>query len=91
MANPIKPNLAKDAQKEENGSMQSPHSIPQSTKGVSERNNFVDVTAMIRSLQRTEGFTDCFRRGIAECDQLSCSWRSYCLGALDDRKRDNND
>lgn len=40
---------------------------------------YVDITAMIRSLQRTEGLTDCFRRGLSDCDQLDCSWRQYCL------------
>ncbi|NNK02689.1 MAG: hypothetical protein HKP58_19935 [Desulfatitalea sp.] len=44
----------------------------------------VDITAMIRSLQRTEGLTDCFRRGSADCDQLECAWRQYCLGGLKD-------
>jgi hypothetical protein len=39
----------------------------------------VDVTAMIRSLQRTEGMIDCFRRGLSDCDQLDCAWRQYCL------------
>ncbi len=41
---------------------------------------YVDITAMIRSLQRTEGVTDCFRRGMANCDQMVCAWRRYCLG-----------
>ena len=40
---------------------------------------YVDITAMIRSLQRTEGFEDCFRTGLSECDQLKCAWRQYCL------------
>lgn len=44
---------------------------------------YVDVTAMIRSLQRTEGGADCFRRGLAECDQMGCAWRQYCLSGLD--------
>lgn len=41
--------------------------------------SYVDITAMIRSLQRTEGLTDCFRRGLSDCDQLDCAWRQYCL------------
>jgi hypothetical protein len=40
---------------------------------------YVDITAMIRSLQRTEGYKDCFRTGLSECDQLECAWRQYCL------------
>ena len=47
------------------------------------RQRYVDVTAMIRSLQRTEGLTDCFRRGLADCDQLDCAWRQYCLEKMD--------
>jgi hypothetical protein len=49
------------------------------TNSTSSRQQYVDVTAMIRSLQRTEGLTDCFRRGLADCDQLECAWRQYCL------------
>jgi hypothetical protein len=45
--------------------------------------SYVDITAMIRSLQRTEGFTDCFRRGLFDCDQLDCAWRQYCLTKSD--------
>jgi hypothetical protein len=41
---------------------------------------YVDITAMIRSLQRTEGLTDCFRSGLGDCDQFECAWRQYCLG-----------
>ncbi len=43
----------------------------------------VNITDMIRSLQRTEGLTDCFRRGLADCDQLECAWRQYCLNNID--------
>jgi hypothetical protein len=39
----------------------------------------VDVTAMVRSLQRSAGVTDCFRTGKAECDDCECDWRSLCL------------
>ncbi len=44
-----------------------------------QQRDYVDITAMIRSLQRTEGFTDCFRTGLSDCDQLQCAWRQYCL------------
>jgi hypothetical protein len=47
----------------------------------------VDITAMIRSLQRTEGLTDCFRRGLVDCDQLECAWRQYCLAKPDSTPR----
>jgi hypothetical protein len=39
----------------------------------------VDIIAMVRSLQRTAGQVDCFRRGNADCDILDCDWRAYCL------------
>lgn len=40
---------------------------------------FLDITALIRSVQRAEGNSDCFRRGIRDCDQTDCTWRSFCL------------
>lgn len=43
------------------------------------RQQYVNVTDMIRSLQRTEGLSDCFRRGLADCDQRECAWREYCI------------
>jgi hypothetical protein len=46
------------------------------------RENFVDITALIRSVQRTEGNADCFRRTNYSCEQHNCSWRFYCLGDL---------
>jgi hypothetical protein len=39
----------------------------------------VDIIAMVRSLQRTAGTTDCFRMGNADCDIIDCDWRIYCL------------
>jgi hypothetical protein len=39
----------------------------------------LDTTAMIRSLQRSEGVEDCYRRGIKVCNQKECPWRRYCL------------
>ena len=44
-----------------------------------QRKNFLDITALIRSLQRSEGNIDCFRTGKADCDMLDCAWRVYCL------------
>lgn len=41
----------------------------------------VDVTAMVRSLQRTAGVADCFRKGNVDCDDIKCDWRVYCLEA----------
>lgn len=45
---------------------------------------YINITDMIRSLQRTEGLNDCFRRSAAYCDQLECAWRQYCLKNTDD-------
>ncbi len=47
----------------------------------------VDIIAMVRSLQRTAGMTDCFRMGNADCDFIDCDWRTYCLGAAADPKK----
>ena len=41
--------------------------------------DFLDRTALIRSIQRAEGNPDCFRRVEVDCDQLDCVWRKYCL------------
>jgi len=47
----------------------------------------VDIIAMVRSLQRTAGMTDCFRMGIADCDIIDCDWRTYCLGPPTDPRK----
>ena len=43
------------------------------------RRRNVNITDMIRSLQRTEGLSDCFRTGLVDCEQRECAWRQYCL------------
>jgi len=43
------------------------------------RRDRVDMTALIRSIQRAEGNPDCFRRGEPDCPYMECAWRSYCL------------
>ena len=47
----------------------------------------VDIIAMVRSLQRTAGMTDCFRMGNADCDIIDCDWRTYCLSTPADPKK----
>jgi hypothetical protein len=47
----------------------------------------VDIIALVRSLQRTAGITDCFRRGNADCDSIDCDWRTYCLGGSPEKKK----
>ena len=49
----------------------------------------VDIIALVRSLQRTSGMTDCFRMGNADCDIIDCDWRTYCLGKPAQRKKDD--
>jgi len=44
-----------------------------------EKKSFLDITTLIRSIQRAEGNTDCFQKGIVDCDQFDCKWRSFCL------------
>ena len=39
----------------------------------------LDVTALIRSIQRAEGNPDCFRRVAGDCPEVVCEWRTYCL------------
>jgi hypothetical protein len=74
MGDYIKTNPSKDAKKDKaSDCMQSAENQTLT------QDRYVDITAMIRSLQRTEGLTDCFRRGLSDCDQLDCAWRQYCL------------
>jgi hypothetical protein len=42
-------------------------------------NGLVDITALIRSVQRSEGNPDCFDTSEGKCEQLDCAWRPYCL------------
>ena len=49
-----------------------------------DKNKFLDIIALIRSIQRSEGHTDCFRKGLKDCDQLDCAWRHLCLEGYDD-------
>jgi len=44
-----------------------------------EKKSFLDITTLIRSIQRAEGNTDCFQKGIVDCDQVDCKWRPFCL------------
>jgi hypothetical protein len=82
MADQPKPNF--QHQTKEGGLSRSANCIPEKAKEDKLQNQYLDITAMIRSLQRTEGLSDCFRRGIADCDQLRCAWRQYCLEPADD-------
>ena len=48
-------------------------------KPLSPRKDFLDATALIRSIQRAEGNPDCFRKDQGGCHQFDCAWRKYCL------------
>ncbi len=45
------------------------------------KKNFVDLTALIRSIQRAEGNKDCYRRVASglSCNQMECAWRAHCF------------
>jgi len=44
-----------------------------------DRQNYLDITGLVRSVQRSEGHSDCFRRNVCDCDQLDCPWRAQCF------------
>jgi hypothetical protein len=43
------------------------------------KDDFFDLTNLIRSIQCAEGNPDCFARAQSYCDRLDCAWRQYCL------------
>jgi len=51
----------------------------QTTKSLDLKNSFLDMTELIRSIQRAEGNPDCFDTAQGYCDQVNCAWRRYCL------------
>lgn len=53
-----------------------------------EKKNFLDITTLIRSIQRAEGHADCFQKGIVDCDEVDCKWRSFCLEGHSVLKKD---
>jgi|AMWB02.1.fsa_nt_gi hypothetical protein len=74
------PKMNHKPSREKDQAPRSPMQMPKSRLSARSQTHYVDITAMIRSIQRTEGNTDCFRRGQADCDQVNCAWRQYCLG-----------
>jgi len=54
------------------------------TKDLALEKNYLDLTKLIRSIQRAEGNPDCFHKAQGYCDQLDCAWRPYCLENLKD-------
>lgn len=55
-----------------------PHHRPE-REALFMKNDFFDLTNLIRSIQRAEGNSDCFARAQDRCDRLACAWRQYCL------------
>lgn len=53
--------------------------LEKTAKAMHLRRDFCDVTGLIRSIQRAEGHSECFRRDHVGCDQIECAWRSYCI------------
>jgi hypothetical protein len=51
----------------------------ESTETAVVRKDFLDLTALVRSVQRADGLPDCFRQAQGSCDQVDCTWRKYCL------------
>jgi len=49
------------------------------TKNQGVEDAYLDITTLIRSVQRVEGNFDCFLRAEEYCDQIDCCWRPYCL------------
>lgn len=43
------------------------------------KENYLDIPALVRSIQRAEGEPDCFRRPKGYCGRVDCQWRRYCL------------
>ncbi len=43
------------------------------------KEDFFDLTELIRSLQRADGKPDCFRQPLDSCDGLDCAWRHLCV------------
>jgi hypothetical protein len=43
------------------------------------KKNYLDLATLIRSIQRAEGHTGCFKVGMVACEQMECKWRAFCL------------
>lgn len=41
--------------------------------------DYLDVTRLVRCIQRAEGNPDCFRRIMDDCQEIDCCWRPYCI------------
>ena len=64
---------------EGNASSEGMSEKPDTSMAPRERMDFVDITALIRSIQHAEGNPDCFRRTQGYCEQVDCFWHLYCV------------
>ena len=53
--------------------------IAKNIKKKGSKKKFLDIAALIRSLQRNENKVDCFQKGYDDCEDTECTWRKYCL------------
>ena len=65
-------------------------SLPSTHKKGDEEKDFLDITALVRSIQRADGNPDCFRRAEDYCAQLGCDWRKYCLEGENNHDNEKN-
>ncbi|MCD6294919.1 MAG: SAP domain-containing protein [Deltaproteobacteria bacterium] len=54
------------------------------------KNSFLDITELVRSIQRSEGNPDCFLKAEGLCDRTDCVWRQYCLETGKGKKRESD-
>ena len=52
---------------------------PMSLPEKAQKEDLIDITALVRSIQRAEGDPDCFRRPKVDCSRSECKWHAYCL------------
>ena len=64
---------------EGNASSEGMSEKPDTSMASGERMDFVDITALIRSIQRAEGNPDCFRMPQGYCEKVDCFWHLYCM------------
>lgn len=68
-----------DTSEEQAGDVKILKISPAKMKPDANKRNFLDIVVLIRSIQRAENQMDCFQKGIIDCDQVDCKWRTFCL------------
>ena len=46
---------------------------------------YIDLTELIKSIQRKEGNPDCFGSSNGQCEHLDCYWREYCINGSQEK------